>query len=418
MASEKSKFNRNWVIAGIIIIALVIAGVFGYWYLGRSGSGNVETIKIGFEAPLTGAMAWDGLTMLQGAQIAEDYINDNGGILGKKLKIIAEDDQSKPEQGVAAVEKLITKDGCVGIVGCLHSSVAAAIIPVCEKYKVPFMITMSWSDALTAGHSKYVFRTTTYVSANLELYADFIKDSGATNIVCYSYADDYAISMQTGIVDTLKTKWGIDVNKSMYHDVSATDFTADLTKIKADVPNLEIIYTGTLGTGAALMTKQAREMGINALFMYSWDSILQAPDWWEMLGEDNGNYAVDLNTYMPGHGFTNLSQEVATRHLEKFGTEVQGTTLLTFDGVYALAEAIQNAGSTNVDDIITALEALDIPGAACKQLNFAMEATGPNYHQVTPPIFFWQWQNHIMNIVYPDDLKMTDFQWPPGNPLA
>jgi len=403
-----------------VIVLIVIAGSASYyWYFMRPPPAPAEPIKIGFEAPLTGPMAWDGTYMLYGAKVAEAIINERGGVLGRPIKIIAEDDESKPEKGAAAVEKLITKDGVVGVVGCLHSSVAFAIIEkAIKKYGCPFVITNAWRDDLTvmAHETPGIFRVTTYVGYNLGFYADFIKSTGAKNIVCYSYADDYAISMQEGIIGKLK-ETGIEVKANMYHDVFATDFTADLTKIKSDVPKADLLYTATLGTGAAVMLKQAREMGLNALHVFSWTGILLSADWWEVLG-DYGDYAVDLNCYLPGKELTDLGKEVSKKHLEMFGIPCTGVGIVQFDGVLALCAGIEKAKSTKYEDIIKGMEAIDVEGASMKRIKFMMEPTGPLYHQVKPPLFFWQYQKRKMVIVYPQDVAEAKFVWPPGNPNA
>jgi len=396
-------------------VLLVVAGA-AYWYLMRPPPAPVEPIKIGFEAPLTGPVAWDGMYMLYGALLAEEIINERGGVLGRPIKIIAEDDESKPEKGAAAVEKLITKDGVVGIVGCIHSSVAFAIIPIIEKYRVPFVITNAWRDELTEMHNPYVFRITSYISYNLGLFADFIKWTGAENIVCYSQADDYSISQQEGIIKKLEEK-GIKVKSNMYHEIFATDFTADLTKIKSEVPKVDLLYTGTIGANTALILKQAREMGLKFLYLVTYTGVVLQPDWWEMLG-DYGDYTVVMDLYVPGHEFTNLGKEVARRHRERFGVPATASSFCQFDGVLALVAAIEKAGSTKSDDIIKAMEALDIEGGNVKRIKFLMEPTGPKYHQVVPPVFFWQYQKREIKIIHPPDLAEAKFVWPPGNPKA
>jgi ABC-type branched-subunit amino acid transport system substrate-binding protein len=97
-----------------------------------------DTIKIGVTEPLTGAFAASGNYVAQGAKIAEDHINAAGGVLGKKIQLIIEDNKSNPTESVATVEKLVVKDKVPVLMGAWSSTLTLAIMPKLEEYKVPW----------------------------------------------------------------------------------------------------------------------------------------------------------------------------------------------------------------------------------------------------------------------------------------
>jgi branched-chain amino acid transport system substrate-binding protein len=89
-----------------------------------------------------------GTQVKDGVEVAAKIINDGGGVLGRKIELVYEDTQGIPEKARAAVEKLITRDQVVAIVGEHQSSAALAGIEVAHRYKVPYMNTNGWSDAI------------------------------------------------------------------------------------------------------------------------------------------------------------------------------------------------------------------------------------------------------------------------------
>ena len=117
-----------------------------------------ETIKIGVTQPLTGAFAASGNYVAQGAKIAEDEINNAGGVLGKKIQLIIEDNKSNPTEAVGTVEKLIHADKVPVLIGAWSSTLTLAVMPKLEEYKVPMMVETSSSGKITTSGNPYIFR--------------------------------------------------------------------------------------------------------------------------------------------------------------------------------------------------------------------------------------------------------------------
>src|SRR5918999_2253228 len=117
-----------------------------------------QTIKIGVNQPLTGAVAASGNFVVNGARIAADEINAKGGVLGRKIELVVEDNKSNPTEAVAAAEKLIVRDKLPVMMGAWSSTYTLAVMPKLMEYKVPMLVETSSSDKITVSGNPYVFR--------------------------------------------------------------------------------------------------------------------------------------------------------------------------------------------------------------------------------------------------------------------
>ena len=117
-----------------------------------------DTIKIGVTQPLTGAFAASGNYVTQGAKIAADEINANGGVLGKKIELVIEDNKSNPTEAVATAEKLIQKDKVPVMMGAWSSTLTLAVMPKLMEYSVPMVVETSSSGKITIAGNPWIFR--------------------------------------------------------------------------------------------------------------------------------------------------------------------------------------------------------------------------------------------------------------------
>ncbi|HET7596713.1 MAG TPA: ABC transporter substrate-binding protein, partial [Burkholderiales bacterium] len=108
-----------------------------------------DAIRIGVTQPLTGAFAASGNYVAQGAKIAEDHVNKAGGVLGKKIQLIIEDNKSNPTEAVATAEKLIAKDKVPVLMGAWSSTLTLAVMPKLMEYSVPMLVETSSSGKIT-----------------------------------------------------------------------------------------------------------------------------------------------------------------------------------------------------------------------------------------------------------------------------
>src|SRR6201990_3150960 len=147
-----------------------------------SGTALAETIKIGVNEPLTGAFAASGTYVVNGAKIAADEINAKGGILGKKLERVIEDNKSNPTEAAAVAEKLITSDKTPVMMGAWGSSLTLAVMPKLTDYETPMLVETSSSGKITTSGNPYVFRISPPSSLEAETFAPMVSRLGLKKV--------------------------------------------------------------------------------------------------------------------------------------------------------------------------------------------------------------------------------------------
>src|ERR1700752_2470981 len=191
-----------------------------------------DTIKIGVTQPLTGAFAASGNYVAQGAKIAEEEINKAGGVLGKKIQLIVEDNKSNPTEAVATAEKLIVRDKVPVMMGAWSSTLTLAVMPKLEEYKVPMLVETSSSGKITTSGNPYIFRISPTSEMEAKAFAPLFKTMGIKKADFLATNNDFGLGASQEFSKMLKEN-GVQVGVVETMDPKATDFSAQLAKIKA-----------------------------------------------------------------------------------------------------------------------------------------------------------------------------------------
>src|SRR5437773_3658901 len=146
------------------------------------GAAEAQTIKIGVNEPLTGAFAASGTYVVNGAKIAADEINAKGGILGKKLELVIEDNKSNPTEAAAVAEKLITSDKVPVLMGAWGSGFTLAIMPKLMEYKVPMLVETSSAGKITTSGNPYIFRISPPPAVEAVAFAKIVDKLGIKKV--------------------------------------------------------------------------------------------------------------------------------------------------------------------------------------------------------------------------------------------
>src|SRR5262249_27663424 len=154
-----------WTTIGAALAASLMAG----------GAGAQDTIKIGVTQPLTGAFAASGNYVAQGAKLAEEAINAQGGVLGRKIQLVIEDNKSNPTEAVATAEKLISKDKVPVLMGAWSSTLTLAVMPKLMEYQVPMLVETSSSGKITTSGNPYIFRISPTSEMEAKAFAPNVK---------------------------------------------------------------------------------------------------------------------------------------------------------------------------------------------------------------------------------------------------
>jgi branched-chain amino acid transport system substrate-binding protein len=321
------------------------------------GSKNSQKeILIGEYGSLTGGIATFGISTKNGSELAFEGVNQKGGILGQKIKLLVEDDQSKPEEAGTVVNKLIHQDHVIAMLGHVASSHSLAAAPICQAEHVP-MISPSSTNPRVTQVGNYIFRVCFLDTFQGAVMAKFAYDTLKVRkvAVLVDVRSDYSVGLQTFFGQAFKKLGGTIVTDQSYSQ-GDSDFRAQLTAIKGANP--DAIYVPGYYTEVGTIVHQARELGITVPFLGSdgWDS----PKLWEI-----GGTALN-GCYFSNHYATDdpnpVVQKFVTDYKAKYGVLPDALAALAYDAARILAAAIEKAGSTDgakVRDQIAATKDFD-----------------------------------------------------------
>ena len=220
-----------------------------------AGAQAQDTIKIGVTQPLTGAFAASGNYVAQGAKIAEEEINKAGGVLGKKIELIVEDNKSNPTEAVATAEKLIVRDKVPVMMGAWSSTLTLAVMPKLEEYKVPMLVETSSSGKITVSGNPYIFRISPTSEMEAKAFTPLFKQMSIKKADFLATNNDFGLGASKEFSEAAK-KEGVQVGVMETMDPKATDFSAQLAKIKAS--GGDTLFVTTAVEQATLILRQAK----------------------------------------------------------------------------------------------------------------------------------------------------------------
>src|SRR5437588_3842251 len=196
---------------------------------------RAQDIVIGEFASLTGSEATFGINSSNGVELAKEEINNAGGVLGRKIRIVLEDDQSKPGQPSAAVKKLIASDKAIAIVGEIASSRSLEAAPICQEAKIPMVSPGSTNPRVTEV-GNYVFRVCFIDPFQGTVMAKFALDQlhAKKVAVLQDVKSDYSKGLAQFFKEYFTSHGGqIVIDRSYTGGGTDKDFRAQLTAIKA-----------------------------------------------------------------------------------------------------------------------------------------------------------------------------------------
>jgi branched-chain amino acid transport system substrate-binding protein len=335
---------------GIKKLSLVMVGLSIFILMSSFGMAQIkdDSVRIGIHGPFTGPVAYSGELMKKGFQLAVEEINQAGGIkiAGKLLKIksFIEDDRATPAEGVAVTEKLITRDQVHAIVGPFNSSVGLAVAELSDRYKVVRLVPIAVADDITKNHP-WVFRNCPNQTMQTVQNAEWVMRQGKWKKFAMLLENtDYGRGGGETWGKTVKAKGG-EILTTEYFNLGDTDFTTQLTKIKAKDPE-GIFLVGLITEGAQIL-RQARQLGMKQQFFglggFASDKFIQLA----------GGAAEGLinNSYWEPN--PKIPKSISFKeNFEKFSKmEAEMFSAATYDAVYILKEAFEKAGMLGTDEV-------------------------------------------------------------------
>jgi branched-chain amino acid transport system substrate-binding protein len=273
-------------------VGLGAAMLPGPW---RTAFGEAKPYKLGTVQPLTGLAAYGGKTSLVGVQMAVDRVNKAGGILGRPVELVVGDDESKPDVGRRAVEKMATEDQIDAHVGGFLSNICLACTPVWEEHEIVNMIGVCLDTTLTTSKcSRYTFRSYDYAPAQAVAFAPYLvnKLGKKWHIVYADYAwgqstrDAYAANIQ---------KNGGEVVGGTGIPLGTADTTSFLSKISGDFDGLFLIL---FGSDAVNVVNQGYDLGLAKKYKIAGDGAVATSTQLPAMGNKIEGF-VGIDRYLP-----------------------------------------------------------------------------------------------------------------------
>ena len=319
----------------------------------------------------------------RGAEIGAEYINDKGGVLGRKLALSIYDSAGKNEQGVAAYRRLVSSDKAVAVFGFIHSGVNIAVNEVAKELGVPTMGTQTGASDVTAKHYDIAFRTHAVDPPRAATWLGWIAKQKYKRISVVAETTDYGIGLAKETEKQNQEKGlGLEIQTIMF-DRTTTDLLPQLLQVKAFKP--DVIVNVGVGQPLDLMITQAYTVGLlpGAHMITSYDAPAR-PQFWQLHG-DKGVGVSFIAFYSPKSELSDRGKELARRYQAKFQEPPVYAALNGFANAVVFADAIERAKSTDPQAIIKALEEGSFVGWSTTPVTFP-RAEGALWHNWSPPI--------------------------------
>ncbi|HOG53705.1 MAG TPA: ABC transporter substrate-binding protein, partial [Bacillota bacterium] len=231
-----------------------------------------EDVRIGLVTPLTGDVATFGESTRNAAVLWAEEVNAKGGLLGGKVVLAIEDDRNIPAETANAVQKLISQNKVVAVVGSVASKCTLAGAPIAQAAKVPMISPTSTNEAVTKV-GDYIFRACFIDPFQGTVMAKFAytKLNARNAAMLYDIGNDYTKGLAENFKKAFEALGGKIVASETY-GVGESDFSAQLTKIRSARP--DVLFLPDYYNSVGLQAKQARQLGITATFLGGdgWDS--------------------------------------------------------------------------------------------------------------------------------------------------
>ncbi|HEX4085507.1 MAG TPA: ABC transporter substrate-binding protein [Chthoniobacteraceae bacterium] len=318
--------------------------------LGASAAMAQAQIKVGEFASMSGGSASFGQSSHNGTALAIDEINAAGGLLGKKVDLITEDDRSMAGEPSTIVHKLISEDGVVAVLGEVASSKSLEAAPICQENHIP-MISPASTNAKVTEVGNYIFRVCFIDPFQGKVMAKFALSRGWKNVaILKDVKQDYSMGLADAFEKAITANGGSIVKEQEY-STGDKDFRAQLTSIKASHP--DAIFVPGYYAEVALIARQARQFGIKV-------PLLGGDGW---VGESLlkvAGHALD-GCYFSNHYSQDdpspVIQDFVKKYQAKYGEKPDAMAALGYDSAKILADAITRAGTTAEPQLRNAIAA-------------------------------------------------------------
>lgn len=345
------------ILISLLLIATLLFS-FACERRGGPGAGGITgTIVVGYYGDLSGRTSNFGQSTKAGVEMAADEINKAGGIDGRQIQILSEDDEGRPEKAATVVTKLIDQDRVIALLGEVASGNTLAAAPKAQSSKVPMISPSSTNPAVTQV-GDYISRVCFIDPFQGDVMAKFAANTlkAKKAAIMLDFNSPYSRGLTEFFEASFKKLGGEIVNKQAYTQ-GDRDYKGQLTAIRSSNP--DVIYVPGYYGEVGVIAKQAQQLDIKVPLLGGdgWDST----QLWDLGGESlNGDY---ISNHYSVDDPSPAIQKFVADYRTRYGTVPDALAALGYDSMNVLADAIKRAGSTEGAKLKDAINATkDFPG--------------------------------------------------------
>ncbi len=377
-----------------LLFSLAISAVL--FCAGCSKGPENNTFKIGVITSLTGSNAAFGQAHKNGYTIALEEINARGGLLGKKVELDYYDDQSRPDQAVQGVSKLVDQDRVPIVLGAYSSESTRAIVPVVTQKQVPLIIPTAVADNVMESNSPWIFRICAGSGSFAAATLDFLKNNGDPKKLAIVYENtNFGQSNNKSMTEAAKAA-GLDLVDNEAYQASSPDYNSLLQRVKGKNP--EVVYFASYLLDASTLMRQSEQLALNPKYYTSAGTGFAAA---EFPTPDKGagkyaEYTFSVSQWLPSAKWKG-SAEFDQKYFALAGSHPAYHGMEAYAVLIAAAAAIDNAKSDQPQAIRDAIKQLNLAETPFGPVKF--DARGQNLH----PVLVTQVQGGQYKVVWPAD---------------
>ncbi len=352
--------------------ALLVVGCLAALFVLTACQSTPKTFVIGVSAPLSGGAAVRGKYIKDGAEFAAKQINAAGGAGGVQIELKFEDNEGNPTKTASTVEKLLNKESAKALL-VADSTGTVASMPLVEKAKVPMFVT-AFSPGLTEKGNKYIFRSTVSDGISGAQVMDFVVNELKLKKIAIMASDsDYGEGASTAAAKELVKLGYPAVAKELFKEPDR-DFSSQLLKVKKS--GAEVLYIHSYDPSAALVTKQAREMGMTLPIVGV--TGLGSEQYRDLAGVENAEGVYVLVAFANSDPDPLVQQYV--KDFKAYANYLADHNVARADAAIRLiAEAVKKVGPTDSDKVAQAIHQLQ--GVKTPGGTFSFDANGEGLKQ-------------------------------------
>ena len=380
--------RSHWLL-GAVVLGSLVAGCKG-----GGDKQDASALHIGVITSLTGPAAAFGQAHKNGYTVAVNQLNAKGGVLGKKVVLEFYDDQSKPDQAVQGVAKLVDQDHVPIILGAYSSENTRAIVPAVTQKQIPLLMPTATADNVMESGSPWVFRICAGANDYAAATIDFLKHNGEPKTIAIVYENTNFGQANGKAMHGAATAAGMTIVAEEAYQASSPDYKAMLQRVAAASP--EVVYFASYLLDASTLMRQSEQVGLNPKFVTSAGTGFAAAEFPTDKGAGKyAEYTISVSQWLPTAKWEG-SQQFDDEFTKLTGSHPAYHAMEAYASLIVAADAITQAKSEQPKAIADAIRAEKITTAFGP---IAFDAKGQNAH----PVLITQVQSGQYKVVWPPD---------------